>query len=145
MNAYALSEMEKAQSGFTHCFVLKLADLAVFTNGTKITLCALAVGDIVFPSKILQEVKTLVTGPSGTPTASLGVTAAVTQFTAATSVIAAPQQVVPTAAAPFVVATATNLVVDLEAGGGNGAAATAGEIWIWVSLSLIADRVSLRG
>lgn len=145
MTPYTLNQYERAMSGFTHVFKLGIADMATLVNGTKITLCPLAVGDIVWPAKLLQEVRTLVTGPTGTPTASVGITAAVTQFTAATSIISGTQQVVPTSAAPYVVATGTNLVVDFEAGGGNGAAATAGEIWVWVSLSLIADRNTLKG
>lgn len=134
-------------SGFTHLFILTAAqgDFATFANGTKINLCPLAAGDIVFPSKILQEHKVLVVGPTGAPTASLGTTAAATQFTAASTVEAGTQQIVPTAAAAFVVTAATQLAIDLEAGGGNGAAATAGEIWVWVSLALIADRSTLKG
>lgn len=133
-------------SGFTHLFVLTTADMTTLVNATKINLCPLAAGDIVWPAKLLQELRTAIVGPTGTPTASVGVTAAVTQFTAASSIIAgATAQIVPTAAAGFVVTAATNLVLDFEAGGGNGAAATAGEIWVWVSLSLIADRSTLRG
>lgn len=133
-------------SGFTHNFVLKIADMTTLVNGTKINLCPLAIGDIVFPSKLLMETRTPIVGPTGTPTASVGITGAVTQFTAASSIIAgATAQIAPTAAAAYVVTAATNLVLDFEAGGGNGAAATAGEIWVWVSMALIADRSTLRG
>ena len=130
-------------TGFTDVFVLDKSDMTTLVNGTQVTLCKLAAGDIVFPSRMFQEVKTAVTGPTGTPTMSVGVTGTATQFTAATSIIATGA-VAPTSA-PAYVAAATNLIVDFEAGGGNGAAAAAGEIWVWASISRAADRSVLKG
>ncbi len=144
MKQYTLNQMEKAQSGFTDLYILTIADMTSLANSTDITLSKLVAGDIVFPSKMLVEVRTAVVGPTGTPTGSVGITGAVTQFTAATSVIATGY-VAPTGAAAYIVTGSTNLLYDFQAGGGNGAAATAGEIWVWASISRYADRSVLKG
>ena len=139
MKSYRLKASEKVP--FTHLFILTKSDFSVGFSNKQITLAALNVGDVVFPG-ILQEIKTYVTGPTGAPTASLGVTGAGTQFTAASSVVsAASKLIVPgEAVPPYAANAATNLIVDLQVGGGDGAAATAGELWFWVQMSLASDR-----
>ena len=134
-----------------------MTDLIVFTNdpttgftagdftggfGTidiNLASADLAIGDIILDA--MMEVKTAVTGPTGTPTGALSVTGQAAQLTAATSVIATGQVCVGSAFVPYIVtATGIRPILHLLAGGGNGAAATAGEIWCWLKIWRAADR-----
>lgn len=130
-------------SGYTDIFVLKVADFKVLTNGTQIILCPLAVGDII--REVFIDVRTAIVGPTGTPTISVGNTATATQFTNTVSLVTAPSTTLNNSGAPAAVAAATNLIVDFEAGGGNGAAATAGEVWIFANIKRWADRNTQKG
>jgi hypothetical protein len=137
MRAYRLKYGEKGP--WTHVFVLTTSDFSVGFSNKQIALASIAAGDVIYPA-VLVEVKTAVTGPTGTPTGSVGITGTVTRFTAATSVVATGRVVPDEAVAPFVAGSATSLLYDLQAGGGDAAAATAGEIWIWAQLLPAADR-----
>lgn len=142
------TEQRVRQAGFTDLIVLSFAPTTGFASGdfsggfavtVNLNSADLAVGDIVMDA--MMEIITPVTGPTGTPTGSLGVTGAATQFTAAKSVIAAAQQVVGSAFVPYVVAaTGKRLVIGYAVGGGDGAVATAGEIWCWFKIWRAADR-----
>lgn len=142
---YPLFNNERSASGYTDLFVVKAADMTSFSALT-INLCALAIGDIVW-QEVLLEVKTLVTGPSVAPTASVGVTGAVTQMIGVSLVKSGNQYFTPAAAAAAypTVAASKFLVLDLQAGGGDGAAATAGEIWVYARISRVAERNTVRG
>lgn len=137
MKAYRLKYGEKGP--FTHLFVLTKSDFSVGFSATSISLCSLAVGDVVLPA-VLVDVKTAVTGPTGTPTGSVGITGTVARFTAATSVIAVAMVAPAEDVAPLAVNSATTLIYNLQAGGGDAAAATAGEIWIWAQIVQAGDR-----
>lgn len=126
-----------AFSGFSDLYIVQTADMTAFST-TAVTLSNLQIGDVV--DTVIQETRTAVVGPTGTPTASVGVTGAVTQFTAATSAIAVGVVAPLSSVAPYVAAAAIALIANLAAGGGNGAAATAGEIWVWARISRQADR-----
>ncbi len=144
MRTYSLSERERATSGFTDLFVLNAADgdFAAANYGSGQKLRTLAAGDVVY--KVVMDVRTALVGPTGTPTVAIGVTGALTQFIGATSSVATGTAA--SSASPYVQATAKTLTYDPENGGGNGAAATAGEIWVWANISNAADRqTNLRG
>jgi len=118
-------------------------DFASFANGTQIAIIPLAAGDIV--SDIWFDVVTPIVGPTGTPTMSIGVTGTATQFVAANSVLAVGTYINTGTGANYVATTATNIIVDFEAGGGNGAAATAGLIKIYANIVRYRDRNSVQG
>lgn len=139
MKAYTLTANERAQTGFTDLFVVKAADMTSF-SAFQIVLTALAVGDVVYP-QVLMETKTYVTGPSGAPTASVGIVGTVARFTAASAVASGSKYVAPaTTVAPLANNTAVNMILDLQVGGGDGAAATAGEIWVWAKICRVGER-----
>jgi hypothetical protein len=109
---------------------------AGFSN-KQITLEGLVAGDCVRGALI--EVKTLVTGPTAAPTAQVKLGSVV--ITPTVAVKTANYAVTDNTIVGATTATgATNLVLDLQLGGGDGAAATAGEIWVWVHLNTAADR-----
>lgn len=132
-----------------------------FSNKSMI-LDQLDLGDIVYPVAYAETI-TAVTGPSGAPLISLGTTALVTQFLSPynpkTAALITTQQWLaanmagPSAAQiaaegircaqPFAIVANTNLVVDCQNGGGDGAAATAGEIHIYMKIWRKNERLGL--
>lgn len=129
-----------------------------FSN-KSIILDGLDIGDVVYPG--FAEIKTYVLGPTGAPTISIGVTGTVTQFTNTLTVKSGSLITIPIplaanmagptgaqiaaelvrACEPYWASAATNIVCDCQAGGGDGAAATAGEIWYWCRISRALERV----
>jgi hypothetical protein len=139
-----LNSAERAASGYTHLFKLVTADFSGGFSNVQLALLALNIGDAIY-NRSLVEVRTAVTGPTGAPTVSLGVTSALTQCTPTVAVNATGYAVPGGSQEAYVtVASSKSLTVDCQVGGGNGAAATAGEIWIWVALSLVADRLQIQ-
>jgi hypothetical protein len=128
----------------------------------SIVLDQLDAGDIVLPRAYAENI-TAVAGPSGSPLISLGTTALVTQFLSPfnpkTAALITTQQWLaanmagPSAAQiaaegircsqPFAITANTNLVVDCQNGGGDGAVATAGETWFWLTIFRKNERIQL--
>lgn len=125
---------------FTDLFILTKEDFAEGFDDIQIELTTLRVGDVLLPPVLLER-KTDVAGPTAAPTGSVGVTDAPTQFTAAATVEAGDAYVTgDDSVGPYPVNTEIALIVDLQKGGGDGAAATAGELWVWVNICRAADR-----
>lgn len=169
MRKYSGLKLHQTKPGFTHLWVLALADW-VKNATTAHVLTALSIGDIVY--RVEHEVITAVAGP--TATLSVGVVGALTQFTDASDIATAT-------AVPYVVAKAvgTGFIAASSAGAvttaltsttvGMGAsrvpepyviqsgadinmvanailsnvAVTAGEVWIYACISRAADRRQL--
>lgn len=135
MRSYILSAPQRAELGFTDLFILTVSDLSVGFSNKQVTLDALAVGDVVLSA--LVDVKTLITGPTGAPTAQVKINTAAVAITPTAAVKTARFAVTNnTVVGSAGVTAADTLVLDLQAGAGDGAAATAGEIWVWVKRSL---------
>jgi hypothetical protein len=138
MKHYNLKTLQLTKTGFTDLFILSSADTDFVLNATTAkVLTALAVGDVV--QRVMSEVKTAVAGP--TATLSVGVVGALTQFTAASDV--ATGTTVPYVAAvasvtPYPTNTAVNMVANTVI---SNVAVTAGEVWVWASISRVGDRV----
>ena len=142
---------QTSTDSFTDVFKLVFGQAAGSDNttagtGQTLNLMALAQGDVVFPEVIL-EVKTPAAGAT-TLTGSVGITGAVTQFTAASDLKAAAlvgTYVPPGSTAQYpVVATNKFLVLDLVSTGANISALTAGEVWVHVRISRVKDRLTNR-
>ncbi len=144
MEHYRSKSVEWMREGFTDLFVVQQADLAVGFSNQQIVLAALAKGDLV--QDAVMDVVAQVTGPTGLPTAQVKVHTAAVAITntgvVAISGVGAVKQLNNDGAC--LLGGADNLVLDLQAGGGHGAAATAGEIWVWANLSWAADRLTLQ-
>lgn len=131
MRSYQLSEAQRAVSGFTDVFVLTMSDFSVGFSNKQIALDALAAGDVILDALI--RVTTLITGPTGAPTAQVKVNTAAVAITPTCAVKTALGSVTNnTVVGRHVVASADTLVLDLQLGAGDGAAATAGEIRVYV-------------
>lgn len=135
MKSYTLTNNERAATGFTHLFVIPMADFVTNTT-TAHVLTALAVGDVV--RGVLQETKTYVAGPA-TATGSVGVVGALTTFTAASDLKASASKYIAAVASvtPYPTNTAVNMVFNAILGSG---AVTAGEVWIWANIQRVGDR-----
>lgn len=134
------SKDQIAANGFTDLFVVLAADMTSF-SATNITLDGLAVGDVL-GLNLLVEVKTAVAGPSGAPTAQIvesgGSGTMTSTFNPKTATYVTPAAANVTLA----ITTAGNLQLALLNGGGDGAAASAGEIWIWCSIYRKGERTT---
>lgn len=146
MRNYRSKATEFMREGFTHLFIVELADLSVGFSNQQILLTNLGPGDTVLDGLI--DVKTTVAGPTGAPTGQIKINTLNNAITttcvlnSATVVGAVPNNSVLMRS---MVQTGTDtLVLDLQAGGGNGAAATAGEIWCWVCLSRQVERTGTQ-
>ena len=109
-------------------------DFSVGFNAQNLICTALNAGDAVLDALI--DIKTAIVGPTGAPTAqvktSTGAVAITTTVAVATGAGAGRDNSVVGFALS---AGGENLVLTLAAGGGNSAAATAGEIWVWANIS----------
>lgn len=132
------------REGWADLYKIQLADLAVGFSNQQITLRALAAGDLVLGATI--DVKTTITGPTGSPTAQVKINSAgiaITPTCVVNSSTVSGSTTNNTIVGAAHLQTGTDsLVLDLQVGGGNGAAATAGEIWVWVRVSTRAERVT---
>lgn len=134
--------LEFTKNGWTNLVILQTADLTTTAiNGGTITLDALVAGDLVQDAFI--EIPTLITGPTGAPTVQVKLgSVAITPTVAIESANYAVTD--NTVVGSSTATTATNLTATFAAGGGNGAAAATGEIWIWYRKSTQADRNSFQ-
>jgi len=143
MKHYHLKREEQAGIGFTDLFIVKEADFteAVDNTNQSITLTALAVGDLVMNNSLL-EVKTNANVVAAV-TGELGVTGSTAALIAASNLLAAGDEyyTVANSVAPYVATSAVNLLFTGNPGtNDNLAEMTAGEFWIWVTISRKADR-----
>ncbi len=144
MLVYRTKNFEFMREGFTHLFRILTADLAVGFSNKQLVLTGLVKGDVV--QGAVADFVTAVTGPTGNPTAQVKANTAGAAMTVAGDTTTLPGVVGNnTVAGAVIITTATdNLVLDLQVGGGNGAAATAGEIWVWAKISRAVDRLSVQ-
>jgi len=135
MRVYRLKDLQITKSGWTHLFILFAADLTGFA--ADFTLTALVAGDVV--QGALIDIRTLVTGPTGAPTGQIKAGSVV--ITPTVAVKTANYAITDNSIVGATVATgAANLVFSTAVGAGDGAAATAGEIWVYAKISRLADR-----
>ena len=166
MKHYHAKELEFTKAGFTDLFILNTSntgsnaqvapggaqtvpptvynDFSVgFTTQTCI-LTALAASDAILHALI--DIKTAIVGPTGSPTAqvktSVGAVAITPTAVVNSTVLGSVTD--NTVVGRTISSGGENLVLALAAGGGNGAAATAGEIWVWANI-LRGDRTTLQG
>jgi hypothetical protein len=136
MKHYQLQRPDRVL-GASDLFVLSKTDLTTtVVNGGTLVLDALAAGDIV-SCPVLVEIVTAITGPTGTPT--VAIEGGSTGLTTAKSIMAVGYQSTAETQT-YYTSGGDNLEAVFAAGGGDGAAATAGEIWIWVGISRKSDR-----
>lgn len=141
MRLYKLKTLEETKAGFTDLCIVETADMSVGFSNKQITLRTLEDGDLVQGALIDLNQGALVTGPTGAPTGQVKVgSVAITPTCAVkTAKYAVTDNTVVGATTATGAATA---VLDLQAGGGDSAAATAGEIWVWLKLNRNQDRAS---
>ena len=143
MRSYILNREQRAVHGFTDVFILLAADFSAGFTNKQVTLDALAAGDFV--KRALIDIRTLVSGPSVAPTVQVKINTAAVAITPTlackTANYAITNNTVVGSAAPT---AADNLVLDCQAGGGDGAAATAGEVHVWVERHLATDRTLMQ-
>lgn len=149
MEAFALQKSQFTKQGFTHLFKVSYTDVASQTTDDTdetVTLLTLVEGDVVFP-EVVVDVKTDFAGITAC-NASIGVTSAVTQLSANTSVLAAAANAFASSdVAPYVVPSGgKDLLVNFDPDANTEALSdlTAGELWIWARISKKADRVNIE-
>ena len=146
MRHVAAKTLEFTKEGFTDLYIFSASnlpatvggapvnDFSVGFNAQSLVCTALAVGDCVLGA--LVDVKTAIVGPTGTPTGQVKTSSGGVAITPAVSVVATGGCVTNnTVVGATICATAENLVLVTAAGGGDSAAATAGEIWVWAKIS----------
>jgi hypothetical protein len=148
MKHYSAKTLEFTKEGFTDLFILNTAnapagytagaaltnDFSVGFNAQAIVLTALAAGDAVLGA--LVDVKTAVVGPTGAPTGQVKTGTGGVAITPTVAVKTATGCVTDnTVVGATISPAAENLVFLTAAGGGDSAAATAGEVWIWAKIS----------
>ena len=151
MRHYHAKSLEYTKEGFTDLFILSTANLPATVGGApvndfsggfsnkQVTLTALAAGDAVLGALI--DVVTAVAGPSAAPTLQVKTGTGAVAITPTCAVKTATGSVTDNTVVGSTISTAAeNLVADLQVGGGDGAAATAGEIWIWANISRAARK-----
>lgn len=155
MKLYRSKGLEFIRESFTHLFIVTTIsppttiggstsnDFSVGFSNQQVSLTTLQTGDVVMEG--LLEVRTQIAGPTGSPTGQLKINTAniaitptlVLNNTATTLVTQTNNSIAGSGS----VQTGTDtLVLDLQVGGGNGAAATAGEVWCWARITRLADR-----
>lgn len=149
MKEYSIQNSHFAKQGFTHVFEIDHAtDLTESTDNTDqaIVLTGLLEGDIVFPECIIDVVE----DPAGLTAlnASVGVTGALTQLTASTSVLAGATNAVVSGSGngPYpTVAAGKNLEINFDPAANTEALTdlTAGKFRVWVRISRRAERANV--
>jgi len=139
---YNLKNMEFGKAGWTDLYIVQTADMTTtVVNGGALTLKAHVAGDLIQGAFV--EIPTLITGPSAAPTAQVKAgSVAITPTVAIKTANYAVTDNTVVGATTFT--GAGNLTLTFAAGGGDGAAATAGEIWVWVKKSIAAERTSIQ-
>lgn len=143
MKHYHLKREEQAGIGYTDLFIVTQADFteAVDNTNQSITLASLAVGDVVM-NNVLLEVRTNANVVAAV-TGAVGVTGSTAALLAAANLLAAGDEYYISGAsiAPYVAIAAVDLLFTGDPGTtDNLAEMTAGEFWIWASISRKADR-----
>lgn len=143
MRAYRLKNEERGGIGFTDLFVVTHADFteAVDDTNQSITLTPLAVGDLVMNNSLL-EVRTNA-NVAAAVTGELGVTGSTAALIAASNLLAAGAEyfTVASTVGPYIATSAVDLLFTGNPGAtDNLDEMTAGEFWIWVTISRKADR-----
>jgi hypothetical protein len=134
MRSYTLNQYERAMTGgFTDLYVLKKDDW-VPNDTTTYTLCDLNPGDAVY--RVLMETKTYLAGPA-TGTLSVGLDSDPDSMIDDSDIKSAADKYVVKGNPEAVLQAAGSLVANAILGAG---AATAGEVWIWATISRAADR-----
>ena len=154
MRHYNCKTLEMNKEGFTDLFIFSTANQPAtvggapvndFTGGfsnKQLTCTALAVSDCVLDAMI--DVKTAIVGPSAAPTAQVKTSTGAVAITPTVAVKTGKGSVSDNTVVGRTISTAAeNLVLDLQVGGGDGAAATAGEVWVWANISR-ADRLLIQ-
>lgn len=135
MKTYRLKDLQITKSGFTHLFVVAASDLTSFA--ADLVLTALVAGDFV--NGAFVDIRTLVTGPTGAPTVQVKAGSVVITPTVAAKT--AKYAITDNTIVGATTATGSvNLTLSSAVGGGDGAAASAGEIWVYARISRLADR-----
>jgi hypothetical protein len=140
--------------GFTDLFIIGTTrnsggtDFTAAATQQTYNLLALNIGDIVMAPFMILEVKTNALGTSVTAaTGSVGVTSALTQFTAAANLLVAGNEffTCPNTVTPYpTVAASIYLTFDLNTTGANVSVLSTGEFWIWANISRVKDRITDR-
>jgi hypothetical protein len=146
MRHYNAKTLEFTKEGFTDLFILNTANTPLTSGGAAvndfaagfgaqtINLTALAAGDAVLGALI--DVKTAVTGPTVAPTAQVKTGTGAVAITPTCAIKTAPGSVTDNTVVGKTISTAAEyLQLALAAGGGDGAVATGGEIWVWARIS----------
>ena len=146
MRHYNAKTLEFTKEGFSDLFILNTANTPATAGGAavndfsaglsnkQITLTALVAGDLVLDAVI--DVKTVIAGPTGAPTAQVKTSVGAVAITPLCAVKTATGVISDNTVVGRTMSTqAENLVLDLQVGGGDGAVPTAGELWIWANIS----------
>lgn len=158
MRHYLAKSLEYTKPGFTDLFILSATNIPLtaggapvndfsvgFSNQQILLTNLLAIGDTLLPGTVI-DIQVPITGPTGSPTAQVKVNTANKALTPTVIVngLAPGTTTDNTVVGAFMLQTGVDtLVLDLQAGGGNSAAATAGEIWVWARISRDGNRGQL--
>lgn len=138
MKIHTLKTLQETKAGWSKLYIVETADMTTaIVNGGALTLSAKVAGDLIRGAMI--DIRTLITGPTVAPTAQvkLGSVAITPTVAIKTAYYGVTDNTIVGASTAT---GAANLTLTFAAGGGDGAAATAGEIWVWVQENLAADR-----
>lgn len=146
MRHYKAKSLEFTKEGFTDLFIFSTSNLPATVGGPPVNdfsvgfsaqqlLCtALNASDCVMYALI--DVKTAIVGPTGAPTGQIKTSSGGVAITPTATLASGLGSVTNNTVVGRTISAGTeNLVLDLEVGGGNGAAATAGEVWVWVNIA----------
>lgn len=156
MRVYKLTEEEASQTGFTHCVRLAYSpvaaenDFGVAAATTTINAIPLLAGDSVVGALAHVFCKTTPAGAGlSAPTASVGVTGVAAQMVAVTPLAAGRAGVAigpaATAGGAFESDGSAKFVTVTLASTGNLSLATAGEVYVYVSILKAADLGRVQG
>ena len=154
MRHYSAKTLEFTKEGFTDLYILNTANTPLTVGGAAVNdfsagfttqtidLTSLAIGDAVLGALI--DVKSVITGPSGAPTAQVKTGTGGVAITPTCAVKTATGAVTDNTVVGATISTAAEkLQLALAAGGGDGAAATGGEIWVWAKISRASVRLAV--
>lgn len=153
---YKLRNVGQFDGGFTDLFIIGVnkvppavgstvftSDFTAAATTQDIQLTAIAARDVVLPNVLVDVIVPVTGGTLSAVTISIGRNSAPTEFINAASVFTSLTHADDGGVAG--VATASDpLEARIGTVGDNVADATAGEIWIWATISRFADRYTLR-
>jgi len=134
---------ERGGIGWTDLFIVTHADFTTVTDDVaqSITLCPLAIGDVV-NNNVLLEVRTNANVVAAV-TGSVGVTGSVAALLAASDLLAAGGEYYASGSGigAYAAIAAVNLLFTADPGAADNVdEMTAGEFWIWATISRKAER-----